>query len=65
MAALWITQTYPFWIFRRRRDLAREVLLLRHQLMGLEQPAGQCGFLTDELWQEFQQHSPGWERIDQ
>ena len=36
LATLWIILTYPFSIFRRRHDLALEVLALRHQLMVLK-----------------------------
>ena len=36
LAVLWIILTYPFSIFRRRHDLALEVLALRHQLMVLK-----------------------------
>ena len=36
LAVLWIVLTYPLSFFRRRHDLALEVLALRHQLMVLE-----------------------------
>ena len=36
LATLWILLTYPFLIFRRRHNLALEVLALRHQLMVLK-----------------------------
>ena len=36
LATLWIVLTYPFSFFRRRHDLALEVLALRHQLMVLK-----------------------------
>lgn len=36
LAVLWIILTYPFLIFRRRHDLALEVLALRDQAMVLK-----------------------------
>ena len=36
LAVLWIVLTYPLSFFRRRHDLALEVLALHHQFMVLE-----------------------------
>jgi hypothetical protein len=36
LATLWIVLSYPFSMFRRRHELALEVLALHHQLMVLE-----------------------------
>lgn len=36
LAVIWIILTYPFSFFRRRHDLALEVLALRHQLVVLK-----------------------------
>jgi putative transposase len=36
LAMLWIVLTYPFSFFRRRHNLALEILALRHQLMVLK-----------------------------
>ena len=62
LATLWIVLTYPFSFFRRRHDLALEVLALRHQLMVLKRRTCRARLRRSDryLWLVLMRMWPNW-----
>jgi len=60
LATLWVVLTYPFSFFRRRHDLALEVLALRHPLMVLiRKYRPKFKGKTSQGWKTFLQNHAG------
>jgi len=62
LATLWIVLSYPFSMFRRRHDLALEVLALRHQLMVLKRQTHRPRLCRSDrcLWLLLMRVWPNW-----
>ena len=62
LAILWIVLTYPLSFFRRRHDLALEVLALRHQVMVLQRQTRKPKLHPSDryLWMLLMKVWPNW-----